>query len=603
MVDAEQGGNALDFSPAEVARIRIVVDDWAGNYYGQSGGLGIFGREDTVRSVADGHLEDLHGPHGRQAVWDAVTAEIDRNPDALTHRWSQTQIDDRAAARESEARRLAEEARQAFRAGDTDRASQLVDLAEQQAPALLPYGAYREGILLDVFYRKEIRNLITARKDRLDQGAPSPAMGEESSQLTVTPTRSDVAANETLTDVILPDQIHIDALAAQLAAEFPDREEQLDELVDHAVSLRATDINNGGVYAQVAYLLTLGETEDSLRTLLAAHDARLEDLNRTDAEPLQIRSRSEAPGVTVDDPLTNLTLPDGALRIWEMGAGVNDFGRMYVLDVHGVNISAHERDDGTAVIIDREADSPPTAHPNLLVRVNNSGETDYGPPNQAVDPPAGPEPQLSPVLESSQVRDLMATVRAESHSLDDMEADYQQHQEGYEWDRGELESSLYRIRDAAVGLVEVLDQLRYDAINAEFLRHTQGVPRESGLLSEALQSPGPTTSADQAIPMTVEEFYGKHQAWLASHLPDPTATGQTEIRSAPVHETSHSLAHTFEPAVSPTDSTEPQPPTSTGDPLTRTPRLNPSAGSRPVRRPAPVPPPIAPRPPSRGPAR
>ena len=75
-----------------------------------------------------------------------------------------------------------------------------------------------------------------------------------------------------------------------------------------------------------------------------------------------------------DSPLTTHDLPDGQIRVWAQGHAGNDFGRMYVLDVHGVVITIKERQDGTVVDIDRDADSTPTDHPNLLIEATYSIE-------------------------------------------------------------------------------------------------------------------------------------------------------------------------------------------------------------------------------------
>lgn len=58
-------------------------------------------------------------------------------------------------------------------------------------------------------------------------------------------------------------------LAAQIASEFPDSEEQLDVRVHEVVSLKASEINNQGIEAQVAYLLEQGEPESEIRSMLA----------------------------------------------------------------------------------------------------------------------------------------------------------------------------------------------------------------------------------------------------------------------------------------------------------------------------------------------
>lgn len=58
-------------------------------------------------------------------------------------------------------------------------------------------------------------------------------------------------------------------LAAQIATEFPDSHEQLDMRVHEVMSRKATEINNQGIKAQVAYLLEQGEPEAEIRAMLA----------------------------------------------------------------------------------------------------------------------------------------------------------------------------------------------------------------------------------------------------------------------------------------------------------------------------------------------
>jgi hypothetical protein len=57
--------------------------------------------------------------------------------------------------------------------------------------------------------------------------------------------------------------------AAQIAGEFPDSTEQLDVRVHDVFSLKATEVNNQGIEAQVAYLLENGEPESEIRDMLA----------------------------------------------------------------------------------------------------------------------------------------------------------------------------------------------------------------------------------------------------------------------------------------------------------------------------------------------
>jgi hypothetical protein len=74
--------------------------------------------------------------------------------------------------------------------------------------------------------------------------------------------------------------------------------------------------------------------------------------------------------------VTSIALPDGQLWAWERGAGQNDLGRMYVLDVHGVNVQVWQRADGLSVHVGGDADSQPVSRV-LLVEVNDSGESEH----------------------------------------------------------------------------------------------------------------------------------------------------------------------------------------------------------------------------------
>jgi hypothetical protein len=74
--------------------------------------------------------------------------------------------------------------------------------------------------------------------------------------------------------------------------------------------------------------------------------------------------------------VASITLPEGQLRVWERDAGQNDLGRMYVLDVHGVNVQVWQRSDGLYVHVGGDADSQPVSTV-LLVEVNDSSESEH----------------------------------------------------------------------------------------------------------------------------------------------------------------------------------------------------------------------------------
>ncbi len=74
--------------------------------------------------------------------------------------------------------------------------------------------------------------------------------------------------------------------------------------------------------------------------------------------------------------VASITLPDGQLRVWERDAGQNDLGRMYVLDVHGVNVQVWQRSHGLYVHVGGDADSQPVSTV-LLIEVNDGGESEH----------------------------------------------------------------------------------------------------------------------------------------------------------------------------------------------------------------------------------
>jgi hypothetical protein len=125
--------------------------------------------------------------------------------------------------------------------------------------------------------------------------------------------------------------------------------------------------------------------------LIARADAHLAALHRLAARPATDTSISPAPtgtgtpatpgpdiGHTSDGLLTQVTLADGNLRIWEPDPTVHDLGRMHVLDVLGVSLMIRERPDGIYVSIERDGDSPPARSGHLIVEVENTGATHYG---------------------------------------------------------------------------------------------------------------------------------------------------------------------------------------------------------------------------------
>jgi preprotein translocase subunit YajC len=114
---------ASPFDELDQARIRNAVAEHAAGYYG--GPLNL-GRDDAARYVSEGHLGPLVSRHGLNDVWEAVAAEIERNPDALTPDRAGRSRAIRERADDASTRALAH-----FKAGELDQA--LAAIAEGEA--------------------------------------------------------------------------------------------------------------------------------------------------------------------------------------------------------------------------------------------------------------------------------------------------------------------------------------------------------------------------------------------------------------------------------------------------------------------------------------
>jgi hypothetical protein len=131
--------DAGPFTPVELATIRIAVEDHAAHYY--RGPLGP-SRKSAERYVSEGHLGELCDRHGLGPVWEAVAAEIEKRPELL-----ERSKDERAAAQPERRERAAavdRDALDAFKAGDFDRADELIDAAELIDP---DFGDWRRARL------------------------------------------------------------------------------------------------------------------------------------------------------------------------------------------------------------------------------------------------------------------------------------------------------------------------------------------------------------------------------------------------------------------------------------------------------------------------
>ena len=128
--DRQASADSPDFTPAEMATIRIAADDWAGLYYNSPVG----GRESAIRYTVEGHLKQLRPRHSHRQLWDAVAAYLDAVPEALQHSHTRAELAAREAQRANEDQLLRGQALDAFRAGDYDQALTLIDRAEQANP-------------------------------------------------------------------------------------------------------------------------------------------------------------------------------------------------------------------------------------------------------------------------------------------------------------------------------------------------------------------------------------------------------------------------------------------------------------------------------------
>ncbi|MFI7026301.1 UvrD-helicase domain-containing protein [Micromonospora sp. NPDC049900] len=125
------------FTPVEAARIAHATEDWAANWHGQVTGS-TFGRQDAIRYVAEGHLQQLQG-HSLAEVMAAVEAHLDAHPEILhTGRLTDEQRNQRQQQRNEQAQNLSKASYRAFKAGDLDTAQALIDQAQTASPDYQP---------------------------------------------------------------------------------------------------------------------------------------------------------------------------------------------------------------------------------------------------------------------------------------------------------------------------------------------------------------------------------------------------------------------------------------------------------------------------------
>ncbi|SUD49530.1 Uncharacterised protein [Nocardia otitidiscaviarum] len=128
------------FTPVERLIIRYAAEDHAAHYYGTVFG---FGRDDAARYTAEGHLRALVSEYGLTPVHRALVEVLTERPELLTR--SPAERAAGAQARAAQADAQVQAAGKAFKAGDLERASKLIDDAETFAPAR-NFDGYREKI-------------------------------------------------------------------------------------------------------------------------------------------------------------------------------------------------------------------------------------------------------------------------------------------------------------------------------------------------------------------------------------------------------------------------------------------------------------------------
>lgn len=123
------------FSPVDLVIIRHAVEDHAASWYGQVGPF-TFGVDDAARYTTEGvsELRPLVDRYGLAAVWQAVRAEIDRQPTILDRRLTNDERAIRHRQRTEAAQVLSSQGVVAFKAGDFNQALACLDEAELISP-------------------------------------------------------------------------------------------------------------------------------------------------------------------------------------------------------------------------------------------------------------------------------------------------------------------------------------------------------------------------------------------------------------------------------------------------------------------------------------
>lgn len=150
------------FDALDQARIRNAVAEHAAGYHG--GPLQL-SQDDAARYVSEGHLGPLVSRHGLNAVWEAVAAEIARNPDSLVDNRKARSAEIRAKSEATAVRAL-----EHFKAGELDEA--LAALAEGEAadPDFRSAGrGHTWSSMRDAIQRK------AAQREAAPAAAPAPA--------------------------------------------------------------------------------------------------------------------------------------------------------------------------------------------------------------------------------------------------------------------------------------------------------------------------------------------------------------------------------------------------------------------------------------------
>lgn len=135
--EAPAAPSPASFNAAEKALIRNAVTDEGPNLWQSPM---VSSHDDVARYLSEGHLSGLTDKHGLGAVWEAVKAEIDLDPERLDA--APEKVEAAKAARTEQLDSIANTAEQAINDGDPAEALRLVKLVESIDPTYLLGGEF-----------------------------------------------------------------------------------------------------------------------------------------------------------------------------------------------------------------------------------------------------------------------------------------------------------------------------------------------------------------------------------------------------------------------------------------------------------------------------